>query len=720
MAHHLRNLSIPHRLSAQARVRRANDRAIIENPLTHYTDEELEEDVKQFADDFLPSVNYDSLLRAAWVARDIRIYDEVARSEDSYSFRHLPVQLTPDEKRALRREKDVPFSEKGMRVVIVTVSLAALLQGFVQSSFNGATLYKAQWGLEDNTTEASAGSDEWQLGATNASPWFFAAILGCPLALPINYYYGRRGGLAVAAFLIFVSSLAAVWADTWPKLFGIRIINGIGMGIKAVSTPILASETAVGFWRGSSVLAWQLWVAFGIMMGFAFNLIFAQADTDSMTYHLINGAPFLPSLVLLGVVVFLCPESPRYHLMKGPNYDPERAYAILRTLRNTELQALRDMYTVHKSIEQEYMGMISGDGRSKLSPGFWWTMRDFVRQFKQLFQQRRLYNAVMSTSTVALSQQLCGVNVIAFYSGTLFNSSGADKTVAMGYSLAFGAMNFIFALPAIKSIDTLGRRKWLLMTLPCMALCMLGGSLSFLIDGGDNSSNTRSGVIAFFLFMFAIFYSPGLGPIPFTLASESFPLTHREAGTAWAVSINLGAAGFLAMFYPRIAKKMTDAGSLGFFAFLNVVAFVLVFLLVEETKRRSLEDLDLVFAVSKRRFMSFNVQQYGPWWIKRHFMGRREAQPELYHDMIWGPMITKEHDVPSIGEDEDVPPPPPPPPKSPHFRSHTPAQMEMQAPVHPLNSPSQPIELPTNPLGSNPPRSARSIPPEDFRIPRYR
>ena len=32
-----------------------------------------------------------------------------------------------------------------------------------------------------------------------------------------------------------------------------------GMGVKAVSTPILASETAVGFWRGSAILAWQLW-----------------------------------------------------------------------------------------------------------------------------------------------------------------------------------------------------------------------------------------------------------------------------------------------------------------------------------------------------------------------------------------------------------------------------------------------------------------------------
>lgn len=80
--------------------------------------------------------------------------------------------------------------------------------------------------------------------------------------------------------------------------------------------------------------------------------------------------------------------------------------------------------------------------------------------------------------------------------------------------------------------------------------------------------------------------------------------------------------------------KMTDAGSLGFFAFLNIVAFVLVFLLVEETKRRSLEDLDLVFAVSKRRFISFNVQEYGPWWIRRHILGQRRPQPELCKLML--------------------------------------------------------------------------------------
>ena len=94
------------------------------------------------------------------------------------------------------------------------------------------------------------------------------------------------------------------------------------------------------------------------------------------------------------------------------------------------------------------------------------------------------------------------------------------------------------------------------------------------------------------------------------------------------------------MLYPSIrddSRGLGDAGSLALFAGLNVLAFVLVFFLVEETKGRSLEDLDLVFAVSKRRFMSFQISEYLPWFIKRYIFWKDAKAPELYHDMIWGP-----------------------------------------------------------------------------------
>ncbi len=185
-----------------------------------------------------------------------------------------------------------------MLIVVLTVSLAAFLQGFVQSSINGASLYAREFGLDTvKPVEEMGGStpkpptlNDWKLGAVNASPFLFAALVGCWLALPINERVGRRGAMAIAACLIFASSLGAAACSNWQQLFGVRVLNGIGqfstetslsnpnpstrpmllalrladdlmegMGIKAVSTPILASETAVGYWRGTSILAWQLW-----------------------------------------------------------------------------------------------------------------------------------------------------------------------------------------------------------------------------------------------------------------------------------------------------------------------------------------------------------------------------------------------------------------------------------------------------------------------------
>ena len=66
----------------------------------------------------------------------------------------------------------------------------------------------------------------------------------------------------------------------------------------------------------------------------------------------------------------------------------------------------------------------------------------------------------------------------------------------MAYSLGFGAINFIFALPAIRSIDTIGRRRLLLITLPFMAMFMLGAGLSgFVVE-----ETSRIGITACFLF----------------------------------------------------------------------------------------------------------------------------------------------------------------------------------------------------------------------------
>ena len=150
-------------------------------------------------------------------------------------------------------------------------------------------------------------------------------------------------------------------------------------------------------------------------------------------------------------------------------------------------------------------------------------------------------------------QQFCGVNVIAYYSSNVFVQSGFDNIQALLASFGFGLVNFFFALPAFFTIDTFGRRNLLLFTFPNMAWSLLAAGLCTLIPGRGGA---HLGLVALFIYIFAAFYSPGEGPVPFAYSSESFPLSHREVGMAWAVATCLFWAAVLSITFPKILASL--------------------------------------------------------------------------------------------------------------------------------------------------------------------
>lgn len=101
-------------------------------------------------------------------------------------------------------------------------------------------------------------------------------------------------------------------------------------------------------------------VAFGIMMGFVFNLLFTVAPSDDTTLGLILGAPFVPALILLAALYF-CPESPRYYMRRrGPNYNPVKAHALLLQLRNTEVGGLETAQYLYQGTTAEVRFKLTG------------------------------------------------------------------------------------------------------------------------------------------------------------------------------------------------------------------------------------------------------------------------------------------------------------------------------------------------------------------------
>lgn len=320
---------------------------------------------------------------------------------------------------------------------------------------------------------------------------------------------------------------------------------------------------------------------------------------------------------------------PRWYIKKHRYAD---AYKSLCRLRFTKLQAARDLFAMHVRFEAEKQ--LISNGRNSFS------------RFVELFTVPRIRRANLAAGTVMLAQQMCGktflrvvdllctdpslgINIMAFYSSTIFVEAGVTAKQALWASWGFGLGGLLFTLPAFWTIDTFGRRSLLLATFPQMAWTLLVAGCCFLIPG---TGTTRLALLATFIFLFVAAYAPGEGPVCYPYAAEVFPLSHREMGMAWAVWINAFGAAVLALTFPYMLTAFTPTGAIEFYCGLNIVAFIMIFLFVPETKALTLEELDYVFSIPTRQFMKYQATEALPWFFQRWVLLRRNAKLRPLYD----------------------------------------------------------------------------------------
>jgi hypothetical protein len=215
--------------------------------------------------------------------------------------------------------------------------------------------------------------------------------------------------------------------------------------------------------------------------------------------------------------------------------------------------------------------------------------------------------------------------VIAYYSSSVFAQSGFSEISALSASLGFGVINFLFAIPAIYTIDTFGRRNLLLTTFPLMSIFLLFTGFSFWIT----STTARVGCIALGIYLFGIVYSPGEGPVPFTYSAEAYPLYIRNVGMSLATATTWFFNFVLSVTWPSLQSAFKPQGAFGWYAAWNIIGFWLVLLFMPETKGKTLEELDQVFSVPTHLHAAYGLRQI-PYFFRRYLL-RQDVKPEILY-----------------------------------------------------------------------------------------
>ncbi len=246
-------------------------------------------------------------------------------------------------------------------------------------------------------------------------------------------------------------------------------------------------------------------------------------------------------------------------MMKGKS---EEAAIVLRKIGVSDLKGQID--AIQGSLREESTG-----GSAPL----------FVRSHRR---------AVFLAITVAMFNQLGGINALWYYSDQIFAMAGFSKSASAIQSIVLGTVNLLATLAGMAIIDKLGRK-------PLLMWGTIGGGLSLSMVAWIFSSNVHADWLVWLLGGMVICHAFGQGAVIWVFISEIFPTAVRSKGQTLGSFTHWFMAMVISYAFPLVARQLGEPGAglpFAFFAAMMVLQIFVVGLLFPETKQVALEDME--------------------------------------------------------------------------------------------------------------------------------
>ncbi|KAL3509407.1 hypothetical protein ACH5RR_028808 [Cinchona calisaya] len=398
------------------------------------------------------------------------------------------------------------------------------------------------------------------------------SILGILAGGRISDAIGRKWAMGLAAFVFQAGAGIMTVAPSFEVLMIGRILAGIGIGFGVMVAPVYIAEISPSFDRGSLTSFPEIFINLGILLGYVSNYVFSGLPVH-INWRIMLAVGILPA-VFIAFALCIIPESPRWLVMQNR---VEEARSILLKTNENETE-------VDERLSEIKLAAGITDAEKHQNKAVW---RELLNPSPAL---RRM---LVTSFGIQCFQQITGIDATIYYSPEIFKAAGVDgNSNLLAATVAVGITKTTFILIAMVLIDKVGRKPLLYVSTIGMTMCLftLGISLSFLGEGSVGIALavlSVCGTVAFF--------SVGIGPICWVLTSEIFPLRLRAQASALGAVGSRVCSGLIAMSFLSISHAITTAGTFLIFGVLSAISVAFVYIMVPETKGKSLEQIELLF-----------------------------------------------------------------------------------------------------------------------------
>lgn len=409
-----------------------------------------------------------------------------------------------------------------------------------------------------------------------------SALVGCVFGAVLSGLladkWGRKNTLILSAALFILSAFGTGFSDDFMPFIVYRVLGGLGIGLASTLSPMYIAEIAPAKYRGQFVAINQLTIVVGILAAQIANWGIAEAIPENFSGEQIlsswNGqtgwrwmfwAELLPAFLFFGLM-FIVPKSPRFLTKIG---NPEAARLVLEKIGGTTY-AEQELINMQATLKKDEGSTVS---TSEL-------------------KSKKVRPILIIGIVLAIFQQWCGINIIFNYADEIFTAAGYSVGDMLFNIIITGSVNLIFTFVAMRTVDSWGRRKLMLLGSFGLAVvyAVLGGAYFFEFTGLP--------VLVLVITAIAI-YSMSLAPITWVVLSEIFP--NRIRGLAMSIAtFSLWVASFVLTFtFPLLNEALGAYGTFWVYSGISILGFWFIKNKLPETKGKTLEEIETEFTKGK-------------------------------------------------------------------------------------------------------------------------
>ncbi|KAK6174955.1 hypothetical protein SNE40_013506 [Patella caerulea] len=463
-------------------------------------------------------------------------------------------------------------------------------------------------------------------------------------------YLGRKKTIMTASVMFTTGAIIMAVCKSKIILLVGRVVVGIGLGFASMAVPLYVAEAAPADIRGRLVTLNQLFICIGILISSIIAGSLSSLKQTGWRYMLGLGA--VPAIIQFVGFLFL-PESPRWLVGRGREDEAKQVLVKIRNTENVkkELQDIKDVVARDNKIKEEVGGFAIG----RLFRTRHVLKSAIIGSVLMAFHQLTGIDAVIYYSATILRMAGFGVDqaiwfavipnavlfVATFLGLWLVEKLGRKlllliSTAGLGLSLAVLAVAFqlaAFNSPPVNITevftDGLYNGSCNIKYSNCDS-CITDKTCGFCYDDTSRGSclpvNTDKEELSLIgrcqyinqpnnsfhfdygfcptdytwmpilgMVLFVLCFAPGMGPMPWTINSEIYPLWARSTCISISTATNWACNLLLSFTFITMTETLTKYGTFWLLSGICVLAFIFIIIFVPETRDKTLEEVEQLF-----------------------------------------------------------------------------------------------------------------------------